>query len=97
MATPILSPLTSVGTAGTAKKLKSGNLTYSTGNVFYPTSVEEVQQLVKKHSKLKSPWHKALLQQYRRQPRQPAISTSKMNKVVSIDPKGSTVTVEMPA
>ena len=34
-------------------KLKNwaGNLTYSTDNVFYPTSVEEVQELVKNTAK----------------------------------------------
>src|SRR3954451_20751123 len=38
-----------------AEKLKNwaGNLEYSTDKIDYPTSVEEVQQLIKKYNKLK--------------------------------------------
>ena len=54
MAAPFLSPL-SAWPLGQQERLKNwaGNLTYSTGNVFYPTTVEEVQQLVKQHTKIK--------------------------------------------
>jgi xylitol oxidase len=52
-ATPMLSLLQS---SGQQEKLKNwaGNLEYSTSNVFYPQSVEEVQGLVKKSSKLRA-------------------------------------------
>lgn len=55
MATPYLSPL-SAWPIDQQERLKNwaGNLTYSTGNVFYPKTVEEVQQLVKSHTKLKA-------------------------------------------
>jgi len=92
MATPILSPLTSLAQQERLKNW-AGNLTYSTGNVFYPTSVEEVQQLVKKHSKLKALGTRHCFNNIA-DSRDNLLSTSKMNKVVSIDPKEGTVTVE---
>src|SRR6202042_2846366 len=61
--------------------------------VFYPTSVDEVQQLVKKHSKLKALGTRHCFNNIA-DSRDNLLSTSKMNKVVSLDPKGSTVTVE---
>ena len=50
MAAPLLSPLSAwqPGTAGTFKKLVLCNLTYSTGNVFYPTTVAGVHAAGKK-------------------------------------------------
>ncbi len=92
MATPILSPLTSLAQQERLKNW-AGNLTYSTGNVFYPTTVEEVQQLVKKHSKLKALGTRHCFNNIA-DSRDNLLSTSKMNKVVSIDAKESTVTVE---
>ncbi len=53
MATPLLSSLQGWALPERLNNW-AGNLTYSTDNVFYPKSVEEVQQLVKKHSKLKA-------------------------------------------
>src|ERR1700722_13217203 len=92
MATPILSPLTSLAQQERLKNW-AGNLTYSTGNVFYPTTVEEVQQLVKKHSKLKALGTRHCFNNIA-DSRDNLLSTSKMNKVVSLDPKESSVTVE---
>jgi len=92
MATPILSPLTSLAQQERLKNW-AGNLTYSTGNVFYPTSVEEVHQLVKKHSKLKALGTRHCFNNIA-DSHDNLLSTSKMKKVVSIDPKESTVTVE---
>ena len=40
--------------AATPRTNWAGNLTYSTGNVQYPKTVADVQQLVKQHSKLKA-------------------------------------------
>jgi len=94
MAAPFLSPL-SAWPLGQQERLKNwaGNLTYSTGNVFYPTSVEEVQQLVKTHSKLKALGTRHCFNTIA-DSRDNLVSTSKMNKVVSLDPPQGTVTVE---
>ncbi len=94
MAAPFLSPL-SAWPLGQQERLKNwaGNLTYSTGNVFYPTTVAEVQQLVKKHSKLKALGTRHCFNTIA-DSKDNLLSTSKMNKVVSIDAKEHTVTVE---
>jgi xylitol oxidase len=47
----------------------AGNLEFSTENVFYPKSVEEVQDLVRKCKKLR-PLAPSFFQPDRRQPRQ---------------------------
>src|SRR5258708_1499112 len=93
MAAPILSPLSSW--AGQQERLKnwSGNLTYSTGNVFYPTTVAEVQQLVKSHPKLKPLGTRHCFNTIA-DSKDAQISTSKLNKVVSLDAAAGTVTVE---
>jgi len=94
MAAPFLSPL-SAWPLGQQERLKNwaGNLTYSTGNVFYPTTVAEVQQLVKKHGKLKALGTRHCFNTIA-DSKDNLLSTSKMNKVVSIDAKEHTVTVE---
>ncbi len=94
MATPFLSPFKAWSFAQ-GKRLQNwaGNLTYSTDNVFYPTSVEEVQQLVKKHSKLKALGTRHCFNTIA-DSRDNLVSTNKMNRVVSLDPTGHTVTVE---
>ena len=53
MATPLISPLSGWAQAPRLKNW-AGNLTYSTDNVQYPKTVEEVQEIVKKYSKLKA-------------------------------------------
>jgi len=92
MAASIISPLTDFAQQERLKNW-AGNLTYSTGNVFYPTSVEEVQQLVKKHNKLKALGTRHCFNAIA-DSHDNLLSTSKMNKVVSLDAKGKTVTVE---
>jgi xylitol oxidase len=92
MAASMISPLSDFAQQERLKNW-AGNLTYSTGNVFYPTSVEEVQQLVKKHSKLKSLGTRHCFNTIA-DSHDNLLSTSKMNKVVSLDAKGKTVTVE---
>jgi xylitol oxidase len=94
MAAPFLSPL-SAWPFTQQERLKNwaGNLTYSTGNVFYPTSVEEVQQLVKKHSKLKALGTRHCFNTIA-DSKDMLVSTSKLNKVISLDTKARTVTVE---
>ncbi|MEP6846648.1 MAG: hypothetical protein ABI861_11615, partial [Panacibacter sp.] len=51
MTAPVIAPLASWMPDERLKNW-AGNLTYSTGNVYYPGSVEQVQQLVKKYEKL---------------------------------------------
>jgi len=92
MTASFLSPLTLLAQQERLKNW-AGNLTYSTGNVFYPTSVKEVQELVKKHSKLKTLGTRHCFNNIA-DSRDNLLSTSKMNKVVSLDPNGHTVTVE---
>lgn len=92
MATPLLS---SVGAFAQPKRLKNwaGNLTYSTDHVFYPKSVEEVQQLVKKHSKLKALGTRHCFNTIA-DSKDNLLSTKELNKVVSLDKKANVVTVE---
>ena len=92
MATPFLSRFTSLAQQGRLKNW-AGNLTYSTGNVFYPTTVDEVQQLVKTHSKIKALGTRHCFNAIADSSHN-LLSTSKMNKVVSLDPAEGTVTVE---
>jgi xylitol oxidase len=92
MATPLLS---SLGAWAQTKRLKNwaGNLTFSTDNVFYPKSVTEVQQLVKKHSKLKVQGTRHCFNTIA-DSKDNLLSTRDLKSVVSIDKKAHTVTVE---
>jgi len=92
MAAPFLSRFTSLAQQERLKNW-AGNLTYSTGNVFYPTSVDEVQRLVKTHTKIKALGTRHCFNAIA-DSRDNLLSTSKMNKVVSLDAKEGTVTVE---
>lgn len=92
MATPLLSPLK--GWAQTEKlKNWAGNLEYSTGNVYYPTSVEEVQQFVKKLSKVKALGTRHCFNTIA-DSKDNLISLKEMNKVVLLDASAKTVTIE---
>ncbi|MEP7317366.1 MAG: FAD-binding protein [Panacibacter sp.] len=71
----------------------AGNLEYSTSNVFYPTSVEEVQELVKKYSKFRSLGTRHCFNRIA-DSKDNLISLKEMNKVISLDAKARTVTVE---
>ena len=71
----------------------AGNLTYSTDQVHYPSSVEEVQELVRKHDKIKAlgsrhSFNKIADSNHR------LISLEKMNKVVELNKSANTITVE---
>ena len=92
MATPLLSKF---GAWAQTKRLKNwaGNLTFSTDNVFYPKSVAEVQQLVKKHSKLKAQGTRHCFNAIA-DSKDNLLSTRDLKSVISIDKKAHTVTVE---
>jgi xylitol oxidase len=92
MATPLLSSLSGWAQAPRLKNW-AGNLTYSTDNVQYPKTVEEVQQIVKKHPKLKALGTRHCFNTIA-DSKDDLLSTKEMNKVVSLDKKNHTVTVE---
>lgn len=71
----------------------AGNLTYSTDQVHYASTVEEVQELVRKHDRIKAlgsrhSFNKIADSNHR------LISLEKMNKVVELDKSANTITVE---
>lgn len=92
MASPLLSPISSWAPQQRIKNW-AGNLTFGTDNVFYPKSVEDVQQLVKKHKKLKALGTRHCFNTIANSTDN-LLSTKDMNKVVSLDTIGHTVTVE---
>src|SRR5580704_19158197 len=94
MATPILSHF-SVLSSGQQERLTNwaGNLTYGTGNVFYPRTVEEVQQLVTGHKKIKGLGTRHCFNTIANSTDN-LLSTKELNKVVSLDAQANTVTVE---
>lgn len=77
------------------KKLSNwaGNLEYSTGNVHYPKTVEEVQEVVKKCSKLKALGSRHSFSNIA-DSTENQVSLKELNKVVSLDKATNTVTVE---
>lgn len=91
-AAPMFSPIKSWAQQ---EKLKNwaGNIEYSTSNVFYPKSVEEVQGLVKKCSKLRALGTRHCFNRIA-DSNHNLISTKEMNKVVALDANAHTVTVE---
>lgn len=92
MATPLISHL---GSWAQAPRLKNwaGNLTYSTGNVQYPKSVAQVQELVKKLPRMKALGTRHCFNTIA-DSKDELVSTKELTKVVSLDAKGHTVTVE---
>jgi xylitol oxidase len=71
----------------------AGNVRYSTGNVLYPASVEEVQQIVRKHDKLRALGTGHSFNTIA-DSEHSLLSLRALNKVVSLDRSASTVTVE---
>ncbi len=71
----------------------AGNLTYSTTNIEYPASVDAIQQLVKKYNKVKVLGTRHCFNTIA-DSRDRFISLRDMNKVISLDEKAHTVTVE---
>jgi xylitol oxidase len=71
----------------------AGNLTYSTQNVHYPKTVDQVQDVVRKYDKLKALGSRHSFNQIA-DSQENQISLKEMNKVVSLDKKANTITVE---
>jgi alditol oxidase len=76
------------------EKLKNwaGNLTYSTGNVYYPKSVEEVQTLIKKYSKIKTLGTRHCFNNIA-DSTDNLLSTKFLDEIISLDKDKHTVTV----
>ncbi len=92
MAVPLLSPVK--GWAQTEKlKNWAGNFEFSTSNIFYPSSVLEVQELVKKCSNLRALGTRHCFNRIADSTNN-LISTKALNKVIAIDEAAHTVTVE---
>lgn len=71
----------------------AGNLEYSTGNVHYPKTLKEVQEVVKKCDKLKALGSRHSFNRIA-DSNENQISLKEMNKVVSLDKNANTITVE---
>jgi xylitol oxidase len=71
----------------------AGNLTYSTGNVHYPKTVEQVQEVVKKYDKVRPLGSRHSFNKIA-DSKENQISLKEMNKVVSLDKNANTITVE---
>lgn len=92
MAAPLISPLTTWAQVEPLKNW-SGNLEYSTHHVTYPKSVTEVQELVKKTGRLKVLGTRHCFNTIA-DSKDLLLSTKNLNKIISLDTKAHTVTVE---
>lgn len=87
--------VSSLNSCAPKEKIKNwaGNLAYSTENIHYPKSVEEVQAFVKKFKQLRALGTKHCFNTIADSEHN-LISTKELNKVVSLDAKAKTVTIE---
>jgi xylitol oxidase len=95
-ASTFLTPLSSMAfSTEPQERLKnwSGNLTYGTGNIQYPKTVAEAQQLLKNHSKLRPLGTRHCFNTIA-DSRNDLVCSRDLNKVVSLDTKNHTVIVE---
>ena len=94
MASPIISPLGGLAFPQQGRLTNwAGNITYSTDNVFYPETTEEVQAVIKAHEKIKGLGTKHCFNHIA-DSNLSLLSTSKMKRVIALDAKNNTVTVE---
>ena len=94
MASPAISPLGKFAFLQQGRlKNWAGNVTYSTDNVFYPETTEEVQAVIKAHAKIKGLGTKHCFNRIA-DSNFNLLSTSKMKSVIALDAKNNTVTVE---
>lgn len=92
-AAPLLSPLAQQMQDQQPITNWAGNLTYSTTNIEYPTSVDVIQQLVKKYNRVKVLGTRHCFNTIA-DTKDRFISLRDMNKIIGLDEKGQTVTVE---
>jgi alditol oxidase len=71
----------------------AGNLEYSTGNVHYPKTIEQVQEVVKQCKKLKALGSRHSFNKIA-DSEENQVSTQELNKIISLDSASNTVTVE---
>jgi len=71
----------------------AGNLEYSTGNVHYPKSIEDVQEVVKKCKSLKALGSRHSFNKIA-DSTENQVSLRELNKVISLDAASKTVTIE---
>jgi xylitol oxidase len=71
----------------------AGNLTYGTNNISTPGTIEQLQEFVKQHNKLRAIGSRHSFNAIADSDKN-LISTSALNKIVSIDKAANTVTVE---
>ncbi|MEJ7737254.1 MAG: FAD-binding protein [Chitinophagaceae bacterium] len=71
----------------------AGNLEYSTGNVHYPETIEQVQEIIKKCNSIRALGSRHSFNKIA-DSTENQLSLKEMNKVVSIDKVSNTVTVE---
>ncbi len=92
MAAPLISPLKGWAQEEPLKNW-SGNLAYSTHQVSYPQSVGELRELVKKTARFKVLGTRHCFNKIA-DSKDHLISTKNLNKIISLDTKAHTVTVE---
>src|SRR6478672_2663857 len=92
MAAPIVSPLDS-WTRPPRLKNWAGNIEYSTDQVYYPKTVDEVQTLVKKMDRLRALGTRHCFNRIA-DSKDHLLSTKELSKVVVLDAEARTVTVE---
>jgi xylitol oxidase len=71
----------------------AGNLEYSTGNVHYPQTVEQVQELVRKNKKLRPLGSRHAFNKIA-DSTDNQVSTQELHKIISLNTEANTVTVE---
>jgi alditol oxidase len=89
---PLLADLSAI-TRQDKLKNWAGNLTYSTDNVFYPGTISEVQSVVKKCDRMRGLGTRHCFNTIA-DSKFNLVSSSKLNKVLSLDTEKNTVTVE---
>jgi len=90
---PLLSCMPDKKEQVAALKNWAGNLTYSTNNVFEPSTVEEVQEAIKQCSKVRALGTRHCFNRIA-DSEDNLISTQNLNKLIDINPEARTVTVD---
>src|ERR1700685_3882149 len=92
LATPMLQPFAKWPQQEGLKNW-AGNLTYGTGNIFYPKTTEEVQQWVKKSPNLRALGTRHCFNSIA-DSKYGLISSRDLNKVISLDTNANSITIQ---